>query len=485
MFTLLRPLAATLMAMAAVAAMAQTDKNTLIDAVAAAYGGDAFTNIKNYEITERYIAPATGQSWSPELVNIGGVRQHLVHELSSGNVYFENWFVGRGGGFPNVIIVKADQGWTVDPVNNRYGEAASADPYVIAGGTLRTTDTLLARELVNAREAAEHVGSAMHLNRAHDLLKIPFPQSADLTLYIDKQTHLINRMRRDNAQLGALDYVFSDHVKKDGITRATRTSFLVAGQPNMIGANREVAFNVALPASRFEVPANMKEEGKRLDDSEMVVNRLSKNVYHIGQSGAYSLFVDTGSEIIAAGGYAGLADRFARFQSETGVHRPLRYQVITHHHTDHLGGIGDALDLGAQLVTVRANVEPIRAASRRDVESGRFLNTPARMTFGSGDGRVELYDVSTIHAASNLLFYVPSTRTLFMADHLSSPYEKGVPSANLNTVSMAAALQPLDLNYSKIATAHGARIYSRKDLENSVAAFSDQECPQGWALCDS
>ena len=55
------------------------------------------------------------------------------------------------------------------------------------------------------------------------------------------------------------------------------------------------------------------------------------------------------------------------------VDRPLRYQVVTHHHSDHLGGIGEALDLGATLVTVAGNVEPITEA---DVRGGRVVRVP-------------------------------------------------------------------------------------------------------------
>ena len=42
----------------------------LIDAVVQAYGGDALRGIRNYQISERYVAPATGQSWTPQLDNV-------------------------------------------------------------------------------------------------------------------------------------------------------------------------------------------------------------------------------------------------------------------------------------------------------------------------------------------------------------------------------------------------------------------------------
>jgi glyoxylase-like metal-dependent hydrolase (beta-lactamase superfamily II) len=462
---------------------AKVDVNELIDVVAEAYGGAALTQIENYQITERYVAPATGQSWTPDMVNVGYTNQKFVYEVGSGKVYFENWFGGRSGVFPNVVISDGNEAHAINLQSSSYGDAASVDPYVIAGGTMRTTDTLLALELIKQRDKAQYVGAAMFLNREHQLVTIPFPQSPELTLYIDSETHLINRMTRDNPQLGLLDYVFSDHEEKNGIVRATNVNFSVAGDPNLIGTRHDVQFNVALADDRFAMPAGLEQEGARINGAEMVVNRLAKNVYHIGQNGAYSIFVDTGREIVGCGGYAGLSQRLAQFREETGSHLPLGYQVVSHHHVDHLGGMPEALDLGATLVTVSANIAPITEAAQREVESGRFLTVNERITLGEGSGRVEIYDVSTLHSVSNLLVYVPSARTVFMADHLNSPYEEGVPTANANTVSMDAALQDVDIGFKKIVTAHGPRVFSASDFSASVKAYRDYDCPDDRPLC--
>jgi glyoxylase-like metal-dependent hydrolase (beta-lactamase superfamily II) len=455
----------------------------LIDAVVAAYGGDALTGIRNYTITERYIAPATGQSWTPHLDNVGATNQTFTHDLEGGRLYFENWFYGRGGYFANATIVNGDGAWAINPMASNYGIAANSDPYTIAGGTLRTTDALLALELHKARDKATYLGSENYMNRPHEKVQMPFPQSPDLTLYIDAQTGLISRMSRENPQLGLLDYVFNGHTSKNGITRATSSNFFIAGRPNLIGSRRQVSFNQRLDADLFTLPQGLAEEGERLDVSETVVNKLSNEVYHIGQGAGFTLFVDTGNGIVAAGGYPGLTQRLQRFREETGNHQPLAYQVVTHHHQDHLGGIGEALDLDARLVTVADNVETIKQTIRRDPESSRFLTVKGRVTLGSGKNRVEVYEVSTLHAASYLLVYAPGSRTLFTADHFGSPYIEGTPLANGNTVSLHAALAPLKLNYTRIVTAHGGRVFTARDFEKSVDAYKPAACPPNYPLC--
>ncbi len=459
------------------------DLDALVDRVVAAYGGDALAGMRNVEIIEAYIGPNLGQSWAPELSDLSKNNFRFVHDIENERAYFESYFKARGGIFPNMIIVNGDEAWNVNLVIGRYGEANSADPYTFGGGTMRTTDTLLARQLHSAREEAEYLGPTSWMNRPHELVKIPFPLSPDLTLYIDAESHLVTRMTRENPQLGALDYVFGEHVAVDGLMAATRVYFSVAGDPNLIGTGRTVRFNRDLDTALFELPDGLAPEAERIDTSEMIVNRLASNVYHIGQNGGYSIFVDTGNEVVGCGGYPDLRGRLAKFQDAIGSHKRLAYQVVTHHHNDHLGGIDEALSMGATLVTVEDTVDVIRDTSQLEPESGRFLTVNDRMTLGDGSSRVELYDVATVHSRSNLLFYVPSTRTLFMADHFGSPYAEGVPAANRNTVSMAEALEPLDINYSRIVTAHNARVYTARDFERSVESFRDFDCPDDRPLC--
>ena len=182
-------------------------------------------------------------------------------------------------------------------------------------------------------------------------------------------------------------------------------------------------------------------------------------------------------------GRPGLQDRLALFRSESGNYQPLKYQIVTHHHQDHLGGINEAIDLGATLVTVDDNVEPIKdfVANAADAD---FLSVDKRMALGNGRNRVEIYDVATIHAAHFLVTYVPSQKLIFIADHLNSPYESGIPTANLNTTTMYEALQALDLDIRKIAIAHGARVFTMKEMQASVEAYSPLVCMADRPVCE-
>jgi glyoxylase-like metal-dependent hydrolase (beta-lactamase superfamily II) len=96
---------------------------------------------------------------------------------------------------------------------------------------------------------------------------------------------------------------------------------------------------------------------------------------------------------------------------------------------------------------------------------------------------VEIYDVATIHAKHFLVTYVPSQKLVFIADHLNSPYETGIPTASLNTTTMYEALLALDLDIKKIAIAHGARVFTMKEMQASVDAYSPQVCMADRPVC--
>ncbi|MFK7829625.1 MAG: MBL fold metallo-hydrolase [Congregibacter sp.] len=457
----------------------------LIASVSAAYGGDALLSLRNYQITESYVSPNTGQSWHPALTDIRRFNFRLVHDLEAGHVYQESWFNSRSGRFPNINILNADGAWSVDLRGARFGESANGDPYAVAGGIMRTTDVLLARELIKSAAEAQYLGEALWMNRDHRRVRIPFPLSSDLTLFVDAESGLITRMTRESPQLGLLDYVFLEHAVTDGFTAAQTVNFSIAGDPNLMGSKRAIRFNQVIDPDTFTIPDGLAAEGARVDDSEMLVNRLSDEVYHVGQNGGYSIFVDTGREIVAAGTYAGLGDRLTRFRQETGNYLPLAYQVVTHHHSDHIAGIDEALALGARLVTKEDTAPVLRASSQQEIDDASLLLVDERLTLGTGNGEVQIFDVSTSHAANNLLFYVPAVRTLFIADHFGSPFADGIPDASGNTVAMAAALAPLELGFRRIVTAHSGRVFTSKEFAESVEAYTEYQCPSDKPLCSS
>lgn len=458
-------------------------ENQIIDKLVNAYGGEALITLNNYHILTKYRTPATGQSHSPELTEIGHSAISLLVETQSNKAVLDNWNTSRGGSFQGSTIGAGDKAYTLDYQRKTYGEAGSADPHIFAGGTIRTSDTVLVYEANKVREQAALSDDVLYMNRPHHVLTIPFPQSPDLNLYIDAQTFLISKMVRVNPQLGNLDYVFSDYKTDQGVTFASSASFSIAGLPTLISTERTLKINQNLDEKQFDLPEGFKPEAERVDTSELKSTKISDRVHHVGANGAFTLFINTEMGTVAAGAYAGISERYKYYKDQSDNHKPLTYQIVTHHHSDHIGGVGEAITLGAKIVTVESNTDVIADSISPRPNKSAFLNVESKASFGSGRSQVDIYDVSTIHSHSFLLTYIAADKTIFIADHFGSPFASGTPSANLSTVDMLAAIDALNLDVKKITTAHNARVFTIQDMRKSVAEYKPTQCSANRPVC--
>lgn len=167
----------------------------------------------------------------------------------------------------------------------------------------------------------------------------------------------------------------------------------------------------------------------------------------------------------------------------SSVALPDGLRIVTHHHSDHIGGLGEAVQLGARLLTVADNIDTIKQSISPATDQGSFYQSGARSTLGSGRERIEVYEVSTSHAASFLVMYAVAEKTVFIADHFGSPFAKGLPTANLSSVEMLNQLEKLDIDIDKISTAHNARIFTIKELRDSAAAYKEVVCSAKRPVC--
>jgi hypothetical protein len=133
---------------------------------------------------------------------------------------------------------------------------------------------------------------------------------------------------------------------------------------------------------------------------------------------------------------------------------------------------------------VKENVSSIKENVSTTPDARDIFTVGKRTTFGEGRGRVEVYEVSTIHAASFLLTYVPADKIIFIANHMGSPFAKATPVAGSGTVDMLKALDALEIDVKKIATAHNARIFSIKDMRDSVAAYQPSSPSGNRPVCE-
>lgn len=462
------------------AANAGPQEDVLIDKIVKAYGGETFTGLRALKIDNTNSVISIGQSHDPSVVDIGLNKSSQIIDYANGRSSLENWNVNRGGSFLNQAFFDGEKGYALDHLAKTRSENPNLTFGAVGGGSIRTLDTTIVKVLLENRESAKYGGEVDYQGRKHETITFPMEGSPDLTIFVDKNTGFVSKMTRENPQFGTLTYIYHDHKRSGGVTYSSASSFMIAGQPNSLISNRKLTVNPDL-SGVFEVPADYREQGSTIDTSEMIVRKLADGIYYAGQNGGMSIFVDAGDHYVAAGGYAGLTARFDAVKEAAGVDKPLRYQVVTHQHSDHIGGLGEAAALGANLVTVESHIPPIQGSLQETLPDNRFILVNEKTSLAGG--KMEVYDITTAHAAHYLLVYIPSIKLVFSADHFSTNLIEGLPIANNNMATFRTAVEALDLDIDGFLGAHGTRQLTMADLRAATDGYRVASCPANRSIC--
>ena len=360
---------------------------------------------------------------------------------------------------------------------NTYQPGAGADYYAAFGAVIRVTDTLLAYELSKQTENIEYKGESAYQGRPHELIEFTMPSSPPVTLHVDSESGLISKMTRETG-FGPLTYQFHNHTTASGVGYASSFEFYVGSDVNILTLSRDVSVNT-VRNNVFQIDRGIAEEPTRIDTSEMTVDEIGDGVHLAGTGNAYTVFVDAGDHIIGVGGYAGLSDRFTAYREAAGHEKPLRYQVATHHHTDHLGGIADAFALGATFVTPANAVANLNTAAGETIPEDRIMVIDGKAELGP----VEVYDISTNHAESYALAYIPGAKAAFQADHYNGTYPDAPSLAGTSSVHLKNAIDDLGIDVDVLLSAHGRKASAWSDFEAAVAAYDPRPCASNRAIC--
>ncbi len=204
---------------------------------------------------------------------------------------------------------------------------------------------------------------------------------------------------------------------------------------------------------------------------------LAPGVWRAEGGTHFSLVVEQGSRLVVvelpqsrARGTAVLDTLRARFPGRT-----VATVVNTHHHHDHAGGIRVALARGLPVATHARNAAFIRSigTARKTARPDALSRAPRApvmrpvsdtLVLGTGDHRVVLLPVPSVHAEGILAAYLPGSRLLFVADVLT-------PGPVLNPVGSAelvALVRARNLVVDRVVGAHGG-IAPWADVERAAA----------------
>lgn len=443
-----------------------------------AYGGSSFKDLKTITIKTDLRFGWLGQGQYPDYTDLEPMRKLYHFDLEKSWGSEEAW--GGGGSYAERVFTTDDGQYTVNYLNTYFELNPEADFYGHFGGEIRGSDILLAWDLLKHTETAKLSGSRMFRGAAHSLVTYDMPgTNIDPVLWVDDTTGLISKMKRDVPNFGLISYVFGNHRTAGGLSFADDFELYVDDKLVEYAKSVSVSPGGVSP-NIWSVDNGINAMPETISSDEMVVDHIAGNVHYAGQGAGWGAFVDAGDHIIGIGAYGSLGERFKAYQEARGHQKPLKYQVVTHHHSDHLEGATQALDLGAMIMApemARANLEEAAGRALTDTE----LKIVTKEV--SSIGPVSLYLISTSHAPEFLLPYIESEKIILDEDHYYGQLKDRASWVSANAMSLISEVQRLGLKPETLVTTHSRKAEKWSEILEMSKKHIAGKCPTGREIC--
>jgi len=162
-----------------------------------------------------------------------------------------------------------------------------------------------------------------------------------------------------------------------------------------------------------------------------------------------------------------IADRIKSLREVVGD-KPIRYGMMTHHHSDHVLAVSAYEDEGATIIAAT----PHERIVRRNAQNGETADVKLvddRMVLQAEGRRIEILDIgATAHTEHLLVAWLPEEGILFEADHFAMPRVGPVPPAVSSTKTFAAALKKAGIKPKLLVSAHSPKPGTMEDLEQAL-----------------
>ena len=439
----------------------------IIDLAYDAHGGETnLDDLRTVVIEQSQTGYSIGQSRGTE-PPWDRTHEEGYNAIDLANRRFVRRFQGSGGAFEfeNSTIINGDDSAEINYRAGTVAPIAEPDFDAASAAATRVTPALLVRTLKERSNNAYYLGETTIDDMPMDVIGFSMTTGPAITLYFDKETHMLYRSERIYAGAGMVEYEFLDYENIDGIPFNRSFRLYLEGDPNLEREIHSVTINEPID-EYLEIDSRLDRVAVQAPD-EMTRQQITDGVWLIGGNGTYAMFVDMGDYIFAAGGTSGAAERLEVLREVTG-NKPIRYGMLTHHHFDHVMAVADYEKEGATVIAAQAHVDIAREAA----EDGAELNVMAvndEYTLSAGDRTIRIIDIGpTAHTNHLLVAYLPEEKILFEGDHFSMPLTGPIQPAVNSTRTFVEALAKEDIEVKKFLSAHSPRVGTPEDLQLSL-----------------
>jgi glyoxylase-like metal-dependent hydrolase (beta-lactamase superfamily II) len=465
-------------------------ENKIINKAIEAYGGDSLTKLESLKLTDNinnFSIWQTGDSTQGAMTTqLTEYQIELSIDLINKSKVFKRATTRLVGSHatdkPTVDhkLFVDGKGYVIDHGMQQYQSSKRVNYNNVDLGFSQMLDPMIIRQLDKDRNKAHWADTAYIEGQAHDVLTVHADTKQEYSLYLNKNNGYLTRMLKKQGKL-IRSYDFIEHRQTQGITWAKQMLVSTAKLPIYHTKARQLVFN-SVEKNQFDLPSGYKTRPKMqgVDMSTLTIRQLAKDVYFVGQGWGYTLFIDAGDHYISAGSWGeennspAWQQGLELLRKTTGDNKPIAQHLVSHHHTDHMSGLNDALKQGAKLLIHPTDMAAVQKHLPQPLADNQFVQI--KETSFLADGKVMLFDVPNSHAKHNLVIYLPEDKLLFTEDMFGSSYQiefnspNGWPSVDTHhrLDVLTNKIKELGLEVDQYVSSHHARILNQAEIDKAM-----------------
>jgi len=454
------------------------DNETVVALIVEAYGGEQLQELRSFRLRDEGLYSEYKYGFTPDFYEYDRQSIDLEVDLKAERGSYDYRVAGDRFAYHNRNVSKGDEIVLISYALKSYETNAYPTFLAAYGAPMRRSDTMIAWWIAHSEDKFNVAGTSRYLGRDHIVGSFELPGSSTAQLHIDAKTGFITRMDRQWGDGEKLTYLWTDHKRIGGLAYGSLFQIHYNDHLEAVVTDRLIKPNHDMKGA-FDIDPSIVEEPSRINANITSHKSLSDNIFLSGMDGSYSLFVDAGDHIIAAGTTAGLKDRYEHFSKSSGISKPLRYVVATQHAAPHIAGLAEASQLGATIVLPRSQIDAIKGFIFPHTADVKFEPLDKVLLLGP----VEIYDVTTTHADHIPLIYVPEIKAIYQSDSYGNSYVNAPGFAGIGGVTLKNEIDRLGLGVRQILFIYNPEPGRYTDFEEAVANFVPTPCFDKRDIC--
>lgn len=311
-----------------------------------------------------------------------------------------------------------------------------------------------------------------------------------VSLFFDPQTKLLAGYETTDTE--ALDgdvpaqYVFADYRDVGGVKLPHKVTVKKNNKDYSDVQYTSASINDPDARKVFDIPeAASAEAGKAIAAGEytpLTISKIADGVYFAKAYSHNSMVVEFPQWLVVVEApYTDTQSKvLVKTLKEQFPNKPIQYAAVTHHHSDHIGGVRGLAAAGATILVEKGHApallplvemhhthpaDSLEAARRAGAKTGMVEVFETKKTITDGKQSLELYAFTgSPHAEPMVMMYVPSAKILFQSD-LWFPATGG--SGNPAAKQLYDSIKALKLDVKTMAGGHGG-VGPFAELDNAV-----------------